>query len=116
VWIVLNAKSRFGINFKRVIMCGDSAGGNLIIAMTLMAVNRKFRVPDAIFPFYPSTVSSREKFWPSLINSMDDPLLSYSMLYMISKSYGPTQEEHAFLGSTNQYMSPGLCSSDETLA
>jgi acetyl esterase/lipase len=31
-------KKVFGINFKNVILTGDSAGGNLIIVMTLIAI------------------------------------------------------------------------------
>ena len=62
-------------------MTGDSAGGNLCIAMTLMAINRKFRVPDGLHPLYPTTICSKEVFWPSMLSALDEKLLSYPLLY-----------------------------------
>lgn len=80
-WLILNAKRAFGIEFKRVVLTGDSAGGNLILSMTLMCINRKFRVPDSLLPFYPSSICSPEIFWPSILNALDDPLLNYTLLF-----------------------------------
>lgn len=73
----------FGINYKKVVLTGDSAGGSLIITLTLMAINRNFRVPDAIMTTYPSTISSVEAFWPSLLGAVDDPVLAQSYLGLI---------------------------------
>ena len=57
-WIILNAKAVFGIDYKKVVLTGDSVGGGLIIIITAMAIQRKFRVPDLIMPIYPVTVQS----------------------------------------------------------
>jgi acetyl esterase/lipase len=77
----MNAEKVLRIKCKKIILTGDSAGGNLAIAMTLMSINRKFRVPDALFPQYPTTISSKEVFWPSLLNSLDEKQLAYTLLY-----------------------------------
>jgi acetyl esterase/lipase len=98
-----------------VILTGDSAGANLSITMTLMAIARKFRVPDCLMPLYPTTIASKEVFWPSMLNSFDDIILSYTMLNQMMQSYTPTSPQHQFLGSHCPYMSPGLCASDEHL-
>jgi hormone-sensitive lipase len=45
---------------KKIIMVGDSAGGNLILSITLMAIKRGFRVPDGVVPCYPATLVSVE--------------------------------------------------------
>ena len=55
-WIINNAKHEFGIDYKNVILTGDSAGGNLITAVTAMAIERGFRVPDFIMPIFPLNV------------------------------------------------------------
>jgi len=75
-WIIDHCYQTMGIHPKKVIVTGDSAGGNLSIALTLMAIQRGYRVPDALVPCYPSTISSKEYFWPSMLSSLDDPILS----------------------------------------
>ena len=80
-----------------------------------MAIARKFRVPDCLMPLYPTTIASKEVFWPSMLNSFDDIILSYTMLNQMMQSYTPTSPQHRFLGSRCPYMSPGLCASDEYL-
>lgn len=97
-------------------LTGDSAGGNLIISLTLMAIMRKFRVPDAILPVYPCTICSNETFYPSLLNAFDDTLLGYTLLFQIAKAYPPKDGPHKMIGSTDPYMSPGICAPDWALA
>lgn len=80
VWIILNAKQVFGIDFKNVVLVGDSAGGNLVISITVMAIKRGFRKPDALKPCYPSTIASPDSFWPSILCAIDDSFLSQGML------------------------------------
>ena len=81
-----------------------------------MAIIRKFRVPDSLMLLYPSSIASCEAFWPSLLNSFDDMLLSYTLLNVIQKSYNPPAGPHKFIGSKSMYMSPGLCAPDVALA
>lgn len=107
-WIMLNARSYLGIDYKKVILVGDSAGGNLIIALTTMAIARKFRVPDAIMPCYPSTTATTSVFWPSQLNALDDPILSATFLNLAAAAYCPLEPELRFLGTINKYMSPAL--------
>ena len=40
-------------------MVGDSAGGNLILAIAIMAIERGFRVPDGLVLCYPALALSR---------------------------------------------------------
>jgi acetyl esterase/lipase len=37
-WLVINCKDYFGFTPKRVIVVGDSAGGNLALSITSMAI------------------------------------------------------------------------------
>ena len=50
-----------------------------------------------------------------MLNAFDDLLLSISFLNLVLKSYQP-DGEHCFLGSENEYLSPGLSAADEDLA
>ena len=97
---MLNAKKVFGIDYKKIILTGDSAGGNLIIGLTLMSILRKFRIPDSILPMYPVTICSQERFYPSLLNSFDDPILTNAILGLVMKAYAPEGNKR-FTGSQN---------------
>ena len=94
-----------GVDYKKVIITGDSAGGALCIVLTLMAIKREYRVPDGLHPIYPTTINIRNHFTPSLLNSWDDLLLSTAFLNLVMKSYQPTGQ-HFYMGSHNCYLSP----------
>jgi hormone-sensitive lipase len=79
-WLVINSSQFLGAPPKKIILTGDSAGGNLVLALTVMTIERKFRVPDGLVPSYASSIVSREEFWPSLLFSMDDLILTQSFL------------------------------------
>jgi hormone-sensitive lipase len=66
---------------------GDSAGGNLVTAVTIMAINRGFRKPDGIILCYPALSLSKLRFTPSLLQAVDDKLLPYPFLSMCIESY-----------------------------
>lgn len=95
-------------------MTGDSAGGNLAISLTTMAIARKYRIPDGLLPSYPSTTLSPESFWPSMMCAIDDPILSQGFLSIMAKAISPLGDNQ-FIGTHNQYASPSLCASPEVL-
>ena len=41
------------MDIKRIVFAGDSAGGHLTQSVTLLAMLRGFRLPDAIVSLYP---------------------------------------------------------------
>ena len=45
--------TKIGIKPKKIILIGDSAGGNLIAGITIKAIKSGFRVPDGLFMVYP---------------------------------------------------------------
>ena len=61
-YLVENAKKEFGINPEKIILVGDSAGGNLVAALTIMAITRGYRVPDGIFLAYPGNFTGSVTF------------------------------------------------------
>ena len=71
----------------KIILVGDSAGGNLVASVTTMAIERKFRVPDGLILCYPALNLSKKYFTPSLLLALDDPILPYPFLKMCINSY-----------------------------
>ena len=71
-WLVLNAESRLGIKPDKIILVGDSAGGNLISAVAIMAIERGFRKPDGLILCYPAMSLSKLRFTPSILLAVDD--------------------------------------------
>ena len=84
-----NSKQYFGIDFKKIIVTGDSAGGNLAIGLTLMTINRDFRIPDGVFLAYPTCSVVVDKYWPSFLNALDDNILSSVFCNLVLRSYLP---------------------------
>lgn len=88
-WLILNCKDYFGFEPKNVVLVGDSAGGNLIGAMTNLIIQRGFRLPTGLVPCYPCTMVSVQEFWPSLLLALDDLVVSQSFLNTCVMSYIP---------------------------
>lgn len=69
---------------KNVYLAGDSAGGNLCCSLVGSLIMHKLPIPKGIYLAYP-TIDIRNKFTPSKVNSLNDPLLWPSMLLLILK-------------------------------
>ena len=104
-----HSKQYLGIDPKKIILTGDSAGGNIVAVITIIAIQRGFRVPDGIMLSYPSLNMSNHVFNPSLLLTMDDPILPYPFLSLFTDAYVGTRRDFE-----NPYLSP-LYASDEVL-
>ena len=65
-----------GTTAERVIVAGDSAGGNLCVSVTLRCLLEGIRPPDGVVAFYPALLVERA-FSPARVFSLADPLLNY---------------------------------------
>ena len=73
------------------------------MALTIMCLERNYRVPDGLLLAYPALNLDKNSFTPSLMIGIDDPLLPYPYLKMCLDSYvGSSKEEAKF----NPYLSP----------
>lgn len=70
-----------------MILLGDSAGGNLVAALTALCIKKAVRIPDAIVLCYPALKLSTNSFTPSLLLALDDVLLPHTFLKMCIRSY-----------------------------
>ena len=75
------------MKIDKIILVGDSAGGNIVAAVTIMAIERNYRVPDGIVLCYPALSLDKFRFTPSLLLGIDDPILPYPFLKMCIDSY-----------------------------
>jgi len=117
-WIVANASLFLprGQPLERVIVAGDSAGGNLSLAVVNRAIldkyssseaqdNEKLRVPDGLILTYPaSTVSVSAS--TSRLMSISEPLLNAKLLNLCVQAYIPKAMQAT--AHMNAFISPGL--------
>lgn len=110
IWALQNAH-RLGTLAKRVVFVGDSAGGNLAVALALLAGQLSLRPPDAICVAYPA-LYIKVAWSPSRLLSFFDPLLPLSVLELCLKSY----VEHEDQGDRNPLLSPVVAADDQLRA
>lgn len=72
-WALANA-DKLGWTGERICVTGDSAGGNLAVAVALKCIQESLRRPDGIVLFYP-VLSVEIAVSPSRFLSLMDPLL-----------------------------------------
>ena len=87
IWIIENAEEIFNIKLNNIILVGDSAGGNLCLALTYILIMKEIRLPNVIFLAYPALKLSINPLSLSYLNSLTDPLLECSLLIFCLKSY-----------------------------
>jgi len=94
-WIITYAEQRTGISPKKVVLVGDSAGGNLVTALTLLIIKAKRRLPDGILLVYPAFNLEPTYHSPSFVGAVDDDLLNlrslerYKDAYVEGENYRP---------------------------
>lgn len=76
VWLLNHAQTYLGINPEHIILSGDSAGGFMCVAVTILAILRGVKLPEGILMHYPAISTDINEFFPSLLLGLDDTLLS----------------------------------------
>lgn len=108
-WIIKNAKEKINMNLKNIILVGDSAGGNLVAALTCFLVIKNERLPNAIFLIYPALRISIKSFSLSMLNVLDDKILPYHLVKYCLDSY-----RKDYLDENDPFISP-VYADDEIL-
>ena len=108
IWIIKYSKVYFNINFDDVIFAGDSAGANLLLALTYLLIIKKEKLPKVLFLFYPILRVDSTTLVPSYLNSLTDNLLGYQFMQYCSESYcgKNTEGGQAATDATNKFVSP----------
>ncbi|KAI6218452.1 hypothetical protein M3Y95_01165700 [Aphelenchoides besseyi] len=85
-WILKNPE-KFGWNGKKLLMVGDSAGGNLIVSVALrLAQLKAARMPDGLIPIYTPFLFQYLPS-PSRVLSFTDPLLHMGIVIRCAAAY-----------------------------
>ena len=83
---MLNNFSLLGATGRRVVVGGDSAGGNLAIGLTLQCIQMSLPKPDAIMAIYPALLCSMQPS-PSRMVCLIDPLVMFPSLLRCLNCY-----------------------------
>lgn len=86
-WLVQHSYEHLGISSKKIILVGDSAGGNLLTCLTLKCLKSGFRPPDALFMIYPGLSFKIEHISKGAMISLDDQMLSHGIFYVVREAY-----------------------------
>ena len=82
---VLDNSDMLGIDKSRIMIGGDSAGGNLATAVTLMARDRQLPIPTALLLIYP--VTDRRMMTESMKKYTDTPVWNAKLSKMMWDAY-----------------------------
>lgn len=97
-WVLKHA-DKLGIDKSNIFIGGDSAGGNLAAAVTLMARDRMLPLPKGVLLIYP--VTDRRMITASMQNFTDTPVWDAKLSEMMWQCYLGGQDL-----STVEYASP----------
>ncbi|KAI0561032.1 hormone-sensitive lipase [Gracilaria domingensis] len=107
LWALQNA-NRLGTLAERVVFVGDSAGGNLAVAVALLVGELGVRPPDAVCVAYPA-LHINSAWSPSRLLSFFDPMLPLSVLELCLKSYVGEHDDNC----ANPLVSPTLAPDEQ---
>ena len=116
-WLFEDAEKHLGIKVNEIILAGDSAGGNLCAALTLLCIKRGYKMPLCNALSYPAAYVGPRKFVPSLLFSLDDILLPTKFLKSVLSAYTGkvTEQNQECSADTLDLFSP-LMTDRETLS
>ncbi|BFZ14026.1 hypothetical protein BsWGS_17065 [Bradybaena similaris] len=90
-WAVQNC-GQLGSTGEKIVLVGDSAGGNLAISTAMRAVSFGIRAPDGILAVYPCTVV-RYTPSPARLLSLMDPVLPVGLITRCLAAYAGINEQ-----------------------
>ncbi len=82
---VLDNTAMLNIAPDKIVIAGDSAGGNLALAVTLMARDRGIHIPDAELLIYPAT--DRRMITETMKKYVDTPIWNSNLTKIVWKAY-----------------------------
>ena len=89
-WVL---EGRLGIRTSRVILAGDSSGGNLAVGVTLRCIEAEIRVPDSVFLAYPILDLRKTSSSVSRSLYMMDPILPMNLISLSRSLYIPSTQQ-----------------------
>ena len=93
MWIINHCEEELGFKPEKIIIAGDSSGGNFALALTLLIIsmneyeNKNIRMPDFLFPIYPCCHTGIKNMNLTLAASFEDLMLDIKALHFINRAY-----------------------------
>ena len=93
MWIMDNCESELGFKPEKIILAGDSSGGNFALCLNFLLTSmnlfegKNIHTPDFLFPLYPCSNASRKNMSLSLASSFEDYRITIKGLREINESY-----------------------------
>ena len=93
MWILEHCEKELGFIPEKIILSGDSSGGNFTLALTFLLIalklyeGKNIRLPDYILPLYPACHTGVKNMSLSLASSFEDFILGIKSLLFINKVY-----------------------------
>jgi hormone-sensitive lipase len=103
LWILHHAKDSLGVLPNKLVIVGDSAGGNLALALCLKCIEKGVRLPTGLVLAYPAVNLDKSSFSPSLIYTLEDLLVPHTFLKLCLDSY---IQDPYLDPATNPFLSP----------
>lgn len=75
------------MNPKKIVLVGDSAGGNLVAALTTLLIQFGMRKPDGIVLVYPALNLNIATYTPSFLTALNDMILPHTFLKICLSAY-----------------------------
>ena len=110
-WIINYSESILSIPLDRIVLTGDSAGGNISMALTLRLIKEGVRLPDGVLLSYPALNLYPEDIVPSYFIAINDVILPYNVLKLCLQAY----MGEGYKPQLDPYLSP-IHASDEFLS
>ena len=93
MWVINHCEEELGFKPEKIIIAGDSSGGNFVLALTLLIIsmneyeNKNIRMPDFLFPIYPCCHTGIKNMNLTLAASFEDLMLDIKALHFINRAY-----------------------------
>ena len=93
MWVIDHCEKELGFKPEKIILAGDSSGGNLALALTFLIIsmneyeNKNIRMPDILLPIYPCCHTGIRNMSLTLAGSFEDLMLHIKALNYINGVY-----------------------------
>lgn len=92
-WVMNHGESHLGILPEQYVIAGDSAGGNLALALTYKIITSGLKPPAGLILAYPAVNLDQDAYSPSLLYSLEDLLVPHTFLKLCLQSYLQNNED-----------------------
>ena len=87
MWTLINFKQIYHVVPEKIVIVGDSAGGNLAAALTTFLLQWNLPPPSGLVLVYPCLNLNFNDYTPSLLSALNDMILPHTFLKLCLQAY-----------------------------